>query len=157
MVIVVVVVVDVAIVHTNIDTIAHTIPFAFVRRSSDDPARELKLVAARDPGVDYSVVDFDGRFWIRSNRNGAVDFALVSAPHDSPSEENWRIEIPHRPGVLILEAMAQAAALSQLVDELRGWRERSMLQLDQSVSADFQPVGDGQRAEALGIEEVQRQ
>ncbi len=70
---------------------------------TDDPAHELKLVAERERGVDYSVVDFDGRFWIRSNRNGAVDFSLVSAPHDTPSEENWRIEIPHRPGVLILE------------------------------------------------------
>lgn len=27
-----------------VDTIAHTIPFAFVRRSSDDPARELAIV-----------------------------------------------------------------------------------------------------------------
>ncbi|MFT3725412.1 MAG: S9 family peptidase [Hyphomonadaceae bacterium] len=70
---------------------------------TDDPARELKLVAQRERGVDYSVVDFDGRFWIRSNRNGAVDFSLVSAPHGAPSEENWRVEIPHRPGVLILE------------------------------------------------------
>lgn len=70
---------------------------------TDDPAHELKLVAERERGVDYSVVDFDGRFWIRSNRNGAVDFSLVSAPHDTPSEENWRVEIPHRPGVLILE------------------------------------------------------
>lgn len=70
---------------------------------TDDPAHELKLVAERERGVDYSVVDFDGRFWIRSNRNGAVDFSLVSAPHDAPSEENWRVETPHRPGVLVLE------------------------------------------------------
>lgn len=61
------------------------------------------LIAERERGVDYSVVDFDNRFWIRSNRNGAVDFALVSAPHEASSEENWRIEIPHRPGVLLLE------------------------------------------------------
>lgn len=70
---------------------------------TDDPEHDLKLVAQRERGVDYSVVDFDGRFWIRSNRNGAVDFSLVSAPHDTPNEENWRIEVPHRPGVLILD------------------------------------------------------
>ncbi len=70
---------------------------------TDDPEHELQLVAERERGVDYSVVDFDGRFWIRSNRNGAVDFSLVSAPHAAASEENWRVEIPHRPGVLILE------------------------------------------------------
>ena len=70
---------------------------------TDGKDRALTLIAARERGVDYSVVDFDGRFWIRSNRNGAVDFALVSAPHDAPDEENWRIEIPHRPGVLLLD------------------------------------------------------
>lgn len=70
---------------------------------TDDPNSTLTLIAERETGVDYAVVDFDDRFWIRSNRNGAVDFAIVSAPHDTPSEEHWRIEIPHRPGVLILD------------------------------------------------------
>ena len=78
-----------------------TTEWRFLR--TDSPDLELTLIAEREPGVDYSVVDFDDRFWIKSNRNGAVDFALVSAPHENPSEEHWRIEIPHRPGVLILD------------------------------------------------------
>jgi oligopeptidase B len=78
-----------------------TTEWRFLRTDSTD--LELTLIAEREPGVDYSVVDFDDRFWIKSNRNGAVDFALVSAPHDNPAEEDWRIEIPHRPGVLILD------------------------------------------------------
>lgn len=78
-----------------------TTEWRYLRTDSDDHA--LTLIAEREAGVDYSVVDFDDRFWIRTNRNGAVDFALVSAPHDHPDEENWRIEIPHRPGVLILD------------------------------------------------------
>ena len=78
-----------------------TTEWRFLR--TDTTELELTLIAEREAGVDYSVVDFDDRFWIKSNRNGAVDFALVSAPHDNPAEEDWRIEIPHRPGVLILE------------------------------------------------------
>jgi|JI7StandDraft_1071085.scaffolds.fasta_scaffold04013_5 oligopeptidase B len=78
-----------------------TTEWRFLR--TDTTELELTLIAEREVGVDYSVVDFDDRFWIKSNRNGAVDFALVSAPHDNPAEEDWRIEIPHRPGVLILE------------------------------------------------------
>ena len=78
-----------------------TTEWRYLRTDSDDHA--LTLIAEREAGMDYSVVDFDDRFWIRTNRNGAVDFALVSAPHDHPDEENWRIEIPHRPGVLILD------------------------------------------------------
>ncbi len=78
-----------------------TTEWRYLRTDSDDHA--LTLIAEREAGVDYSVVDFDDRFWIRTNRNGAVDFALVSAPHEHPDEENWRIEIPHRPGILILD------------------------------------------------------
>ena len=51
-----------------------TTEWRYMRTDSDSHA--LTLVAEREPGVDYSVVDFDDRFWIRTNRNGAVDFAL---------------------------------------------------------------------------------
>lgn len=78
-----------------------TTEWRYFRTGAKD--HRLTLIAERERGVDYSVVDFDDRFWIRTNRNGAVDFALVSAPHENPSEENWRVEIPHRPGVLILD------------------------------------------------------
>ena len=78
-----------------------TTEWRYLRTDSDSHA--LTLIAEREAGVDYSVVDFDNRFWIRTNRNGAVDFALVSTPHDATGEDHRRIEIPHRPGVLLLD------------------------------------------------------
>lgn len=78
-----------------------TSEWRYLRTDAEDHA--LTTIAERETGVDYSVVDFDDRFWIRTNRNGAVDFALVSAPHDDTSDAATRIEIPHRPGVLILD------------------------------------------------------
>jgi oligopeptidase B len=78
---------------------------------TDEVTPQPKLIAARERGVEYAAVDFDGRFWLRTNRGGAVDFALVSAPQDHPSAENWRIEIPHRPGTLILDIEAFAGHL----------------------------------------------
>jgi len=78
-----------------------TTEWRYLRTDSDSHA--LTLIAEREAGVDYSVVDFDNRFWIRTNRNGAVDFALVSTPHDATGEDDRRIEIPHRPGVLLLD------------------------------------------------------
>lgn len=92
-----------------------TTEWRYMRTDSDSHA--LTLVAEREAGVDYSVVDFDDRFWIRTNRNGAVDFALVSAPHDNPAEENWRIEIPHRPGVLLLDLEPFAGFLARMERE----------------------------------------
>ncbi len=84
---------------------------------ADAATPELKLIAPRETGVEYSVADFDGRFWMRTNANGAVDFSIVSAPMDAPGRDNWRTEIPHRPGVLILDIEATADFLIRLVRE----------------------------------------
>jgi len=48
-------------------------------------------------GVDYAVEDFDGRFWIKTNSDGAIDFAIASTPYDATERKNWKIEIPHTP------------------------------------------------------------
>jgi oligopeptidase B len=84
---------------------------------TDTPEGDLTLIAPREEGVDYSVVDFDERFWIRTNRNGAVDFSLVSAPHDQPGEAHRRVEIPHRPGVLIIDVETFADYIVRLERE----------------------------------------
>lgn len=73
---------------------------------ADDPDPEPRLIAAREDGVEYSAVDFDGRFWFRSNRNGALDFALYSASYDAASADAWKTELAHRPGVLLLDVEA---------------------------------------------------
>jgi oligopeptidase B len=70
---------------------------------ADEAEPHPRLIAARERGVEYSVVDFDGRFFIRANRDGAVDFAVWSTHYDAPEAANWRIEIPHRAGVLVLD------------------------------------------------------
>ncbi len=77
-----------------------TTEWRYLRTDAASP--DLNLIAARERGVDYAVVDFDGRFIIRANRDGAVDFGLWTAPYDAPDTSHWTVEIPHRPGVLIL-------------------------------------------------------
>ena len=63
---------------------------------------ELTLIAEREEDVQYSVVDFDGQFYILTNADGAIDFKIVKAPISAPSKENWVDVVPHRPGTLIL-------------------------------------------------------
>ncbi len=70
---------------------------------ADTKTPQPVVIAPRDRGVEYSVVEFDGRFWITTNANGALDYSVMSAPFDAPGRENWRVEIPYRPGVLIVE------------------------------------------------------
>lgn len=117
-----------------------TSEWRFLRTDTDD--HTLQLIAEREAGVDYTVVDFDDRFWIRTNRNGAVDFAIVSAPHENPAEENHRIEIPHRPGVLILDVepfadfivrMERENGLPRIVVRERGTGAEHAIEFDEAA------------------------
>ena len=65
---------------------------------ADRPADALAVVIPRSEGHRYSVEHHGERLYILTNR-GAEDFRLVTAPENSPAEENWREIIPERAGV----------------------------------------------------------
>ena len=69
---------------------------------ADNPAAAPIIVAQREPKVEYSVDEGNGTLYILTNRNGAKDFKIVTAPADDPGPENWGDLIPHEPGRLIL-------------------------------------------------------
>jgi oligopeptidase B len=66
------------------------------------PEGELRLVAAREPGVEYDVGDCGELFYVLTNEGGAIDFKVMTAPLAAPERANWRPWIAHRPGVLVL-------------------------------------------------------
>ncbi|WP_019961371.1 S9 family peptidase [Woodsholea maritima] len=68
---------------------------------ANDPAADPVLVAERQSGVEYSLTEAGGQFWILTNADGAVDFKLMTAPLDAPQKDNWSEVLPHRPGTLI--------------------------------------------------------
>ena len=68
---------------------------------ADDPTAVPRLVAARETGVRYEIEHWDGRFIIRTNADGAIDFKLVEAPEEEPSRKRWRDWRAHRPGRFI--------------------------------------------------------
>jgi oligopeptidase B len=79
-----------------------------------DPHAQPRLVAARDPGVLYSVDHHAADLVIRTNADGAEDFKLVTAPLSASARANWRDLVPHRAGVMILFHMALARHLVRL-------------------------------------------
>ena len=81
---------------------------------SDKPDTAPALIAAREPGVEYSVSERDGKLIILTNADGAVDFKLVTTSIDAPSRENWQDLIPHTPGKLIVTAGVFADYLVRL-------------------------------------------
>jgi oligopeptidase B len=69
---------------------------------AEKPDMVPRLVAARVPGIEYDVEHWNDRFIIRTNRDDAEDYKLVTAPVSDPRPENWTDLVPHRPGIFIV-------------------------------------------------------
>ena len=81
---------------------------------ASDPTATPRVVEERQAGVRYDLEHWDGRFIIRTNADGAVDFKLVSAPETAPSRANWRDWIAHEPGRFIVATAAYAGHFARL-------------------------------------------
>lgn len=81
---------------------------------ASDPTAEPILVAERQQGLEYDFAQWGDRWVIRTNRDDAKDYKLMTAPIDAPQMENWEELIPHRPGVLLLDMAAKRDHLVRL-------------------------------------------
>lgn len=77
----------------------------------DEPPR---LIAAREPGVEYDVDHHGQDLIILTNADDAEDFKIVTTPLDEPGRENWREMIGYEPGRLILSHVVYDAHLVRL-------------------------------------------
>ena len=68
---------------------------------ADAPETAPRLVAARESGIEYSVADRGGLFYILTNADDAVDFKIVTAPVDTPERAMWRDWLPHEAGAYV--------------------------------------------------------
>ncbi|HEX6866172.1 MAG TPA: S9 family peptidase [Caulobacteraceae bacterium] len=68
---------------------------------ADDPTAAPKVMEPRKDGVRYEIDHWDGRFVIRTNADGAVDWKLMTAEEADPSKAGWTEWVPHQPGRLI--------------------------------------------------------
>jgi len=71
---------------------------------ADTPSGKFRVFQRRKRGLEYSVSHFDGHFYIRTNKDKAVNFKLMKTPENATPAKNWTDLIPHRPEVL-LESM----------------------------------------------------
>lgn len=72
---------------------------------STAPVSQPRIVAKREPGVEYSVshsqLDGVDELLILTNAGDAEDFQVMRVPLDAPQRENWHSLIAHRAGTLI--------------------------------------------------------
>ncbi|HEX3408246.1 MAG TPA: prolyl oligopeptidase family serine peptidase, partial [Caulobacteraceae bacterium] len=66
-----------------------------------EPAAAPVVAEPRREGVRYSVDRWDGRWVVRTNDDGAVDFKLMVSDAAVPARATWRELIGHAPGRLI--------------------------------------------------------
>ncbi|EJN01372.1 protease II [Phyllobacterium sp. YR531] len=69
---------------------------------ANDDSVEPKLVAARQPGVEYSLTEGGDVFFILTNADGAKDFKIMSVPVATPEKANWKEVVAHKAGRLLL-------------------------------------------------------
>jgi len=86
---------------------------------AEDPDRDPVLIAARRPGVEYSVDHHAAAdaLVILTNDAGAEDFKIISAPLSAPGPENWKDFVPHREGRLVLDMVSYRDHLVRLERE----------------------------------------
>jgi oligopeptidase B len=118
---------------------------------ADRPDQPLRLVQPRERDVLYDVSHQDGRFLIRTNADGAVNFKLVEAPVHDAGRARWADVIPHREDVLLedfdvfrrhLVLYERAEGLRRIAVRDNGTRETHLVSFPEPV---YTASGSGNR------------
>jgi oligopeptidase B len=112
-----------------------------------DPTAEPKVVEPRTPGLRYDLEHWDGKFFIHTNADDAVDFKIVTAPLDAPGRANWSDWAQHQAGRYIVGIGAYKDWLVRLVRE----NASNSLILTQRGTGAEHTVGFDEDAYALGL------
>lgn len=68
---------------------------------ASDPLGNFKVIQPRTRGLEYSVADYNGNFYILTNHQGAKNYKIVKAPIATPDVSYWEDLIPHSDKILI--------------------------------------------------------
>ncbi len=81
------------------------------------PDEAPQLILPREEKHEYDVEHHSDRFFFLTNRDGAEDFKIVSAPLDTPGPDHWQEIVPHLPGRLLLSFVVLANHMIRLERE----------------------------------------
>ncbi|MEP3891163.1 MAG: S9 family peptidase [Hellea sp.] len=84
---------------------------------ADAPHTAPSCVSPRQAGLEYSLHDQGGYFYILTNANDATDFAIMRAPIGHTAFDNWEDYIPHASGTLIIGIETYEHFLVRLIRE----------------------------------------
>lgn len=67
---------------------------------ADNPDGEFKVIQPRERNLEYDIAHYEGHFYIKTNKDGAINFKLMRTPEKKTLKENWVDVIPHREDTL---------------------------------------------------------
>lgn len=85
---------------------------------ADNPNGQLKMFQPRERGLEYSIGHYGDKWYIRTNKDGASNFKVMTTAEDKTGKENWVDFIPHREDVYLsgTEFFKDNLVLSERVD-----------------------------------------
>nr|WP_245625643.1 S9 family peptidase [Allomuricauda eckloniae] len=69
--------------------------------SSDEPKGDFKVFSPRERSLEYSILHYNGSFYILTNKDGATNFKLMKTSEENTASKDWEEFIPHRENVLL--------------------------------------------------------
>ncbi|CAA0167259.1 Protease II (Oligopeptidase B) [Tenacibaculum maritimum] len=68
---------------------------------ANDPTGNFKLIQPRERDLEYDIAHYQDCFYIKTNKDGAINFKLMKTPENKTEKENWVDVIPHREDILL--------------------------------------------------------
>lgn len=86
-----------ALIHSS-STISDEVRYAPINN-----AKKFTTLAPRQRGLEYSADHHNGRWYIRTNKDGATNFKIMTAKSDAKSKKQWQDTIAYNPDIYIDE------------------------------------------------------
>jgi oligopeptidase B len=81
---------------------------------ASDPTAAPVVFHARQPSLLYTPTHWNGRWYVLTNADGAIDFKVMSCPIDRTARAHWRDYLPHTPGRYVVGVNATKEFLVRL-------------------------------------------
>jgi len=78
-----------------------TLSQEFYTLDANNPEGKLQLFQKREKNLEYSIAHFEDRWYIKTNKDNAVNFKIMKCDEGKTAKENWEDVIEYRPKVFV--------------------------------------------------------
>jgi len=91
---------------------------------ADNPDGEFRIFQPRERKLEHDIYHYEDKWYVYTNKDGAVNFKIMTTPEKATTKENWADLIPHRDDVLVegLEIFKNHLVVSERIKGNRSLR-----------------------------------